>query len=148
MKITIEGKPNKLTRQEVIEAVNIFSEQLMSSRLRNTLEINIHFKYMTDYKGLCVWLFDNHRPKDYEIIINNAYGKKTQLMSLAHELVHVKQWATGQMKDLILHSDTVRYNDKYYNVENENYYFTPWEVEAYGLEIGLYEQYKQRRTIK
>lgn len=144
MNLTIEGKLTKLSKSEALLATDIFAKKLMTSRMVNTLSINIIFKPMPVFKGLSAWVYDNDRPKDFEILINNKHGKKMQLLTLAHEMVHVKQWATGQMKDLVMKRNTVRYNNKYYDAE-EDYFFQPWEVEAFGLETGLYLHFKEQQ---
>jgi hypothetical protein len=56
---------------------------------------------------------------------------------LAHELVHLKQMAKGEMKDKYVKSRyvTVWRGDWY--EDDVNYWDQPWELEAYGLENSL-----------
>ena len=63
--------------------------------------------------------------------------------------MHVKQYATGQMKEYI-HKPIVRYHGKYY-LEDEgekDYWDSPWEIDAYGREYGLYYRWDQYLTKK
>jgi hypothetical protein len=69
---------------------------------------------------------------------------------IAHELTHVKQWYTRDMRDV---SDNVRYFQgkhypKYRNGDSfYEYLVQPWEIEARGMEeVGLYfwEQHEAR----
>ncbi len=66
---------------------------------------------------------------------------KAFLTDLGHELIHVKQYLNGQIFDYA-NGDT-RYGGKVFNsgyYENEeSYYESPWEIEAYGRETGLYK---------
>ena len=72
---------------------------------------------------------------------------------LAHEMVHVKQIAKGEMKDRYVKSKyvTVWFGEKY-SEEDVSYWDQPWEIEAYGLENSLvakflieYDQFKNLR---
>lgn len=60
---------------------------------------------------------------------------------LAHEMVHVKQYVNG---DLVDHGKYCSWKgQKYeeYEANSEDYFFSPWEVEAYGMQVGLYRMY-------
>ena len=57
------------------------------------------------------------------------------LKTLAHELVHVKQYALGELK---WRDAGLLYKGVNHNPENLMEYFeTPYEIEAYGREKGL-----------
>jgi|TARA_B110000977_G_scaffold182293_1_gene243807 hypothetical protein len=54
--------------------------------------------------------------------------------NIAHELVHARQFARNQINDV----DYVwKRNGESINCEHVEYRDTPWEVEAYGLEVIL-----------
>lgn len=59
------------------------------------------------------------------------------LEALAHEMVHLKQYAKGELKDLIRPPKLVRWKTEYFHADKTDYYFAPWEIEAYGLQQGL-----------
>jgi len=88
--------------------------------------------------GFCTWLDSNHRPREFEIYINGDLSAKTILTALAHEIVHVKQWATGELKEYITNRP-----EKWRGVDytDGNYYEFPWEIDAYENESVLYEEY-------
>lgn len=75
---------------------------------------------------------------------NQMYRLKNTLLCLGHELVHVKQYVTGEMKDITA-SDCMYKGQIYTNCDNEdeNYWLAPWEIEAYGHEKGLFELFKK-----
>lgn len=56
---------------------------------------------------------------------------------LAHEMVHVRQYAEGHLVDGNGHAiwKGEAFGDS--RISTEEYYFSPWEVEAYGLSYGL-----------
>ena len=63
------------------------------------------------------------------------------LAILAHEMVHVKQYVKGELVD---HGKYCSWHgNKYeeFECDSEDYYFSPWEVEAYGMQVGLYRMY-------
>jgi len=63
---------------------------------------------------------------------------------LGHELIHVKQYLKNELFDYA--NEDVRYKGKRFTdwKEGEAYYFKPWEIEAYGHEIGLYKCFKAK----
>ena len=65
------------------------------------------------------------------------------LITVGHELVHVKQYLNGEIFDY--KSGDVRYKGTYFEAsctqDEESYYDSPWEVEAYGRELGLYRMF-------
>ena len=63
---------------------------------------------------------------------------------LGHELIHVKQYLNNEMFDYA--NGDVRYKGKVFAKwhEGEDYYFSPWEISAYGHEVGLYKCFKMK----
>ena len=65
---------------------------------------------------------------------------KALMIDLGHELVHVKQYLNCEIFDYV--AGGVRYKGSYfdqsYQQSEEGYYDSPWEIEAYGRELGLY----------
>ena len=57
--------------------------------------------------------------------------------------MHVKQYLNGEIFDY--KSGDVRYKGSYfdssYQESEESYYDSPWEIEAYGREAGLYRMF-------
>jgi hypothetical protein len=69
---------------------------------------------------------------------------------LAHEMVHVKQYAKNELgKDLALARGgkglriVTRWQGKYWtpNTKEDEYWDAPWEIEAYGREVGLHHKW-------
>lgn len=69
---------------------------------------------------------------------------KTAIEYIGHELIHVKQYLKNEMFDY--KNEDVRYRGKRFTdwKEGEKYYFTPWEIEAYGHMTGLYMCFKAK----
>lgn len=69
---------------------------------------------------------------------------KEAMECLGHELIHVKQYLNNELFDYA--NDDVRYKGKRITdwQNGEAYYFSPFEIEAYGHEIGLYKCFKEK----
>lgn len=80
----------------------------------------------------------NHR--HYEFIIRIDYSADdTQLMlaTLAHELSHVRQYATGQLRYDYSNSSVSIWEGKKYNSDIIPYEKLPWEIDAARSEKAL-----------
>jgi hypothetical protein len=53
-------------------------------------------------------------------------------------MVHLKQYAKGEMKDIWRPVRMVKWQGEKYLHEEMDYWECPWEIEAYGREKGLY----------
>ena len=121
-----------------------------SSRLRNNVSINIHLKHH-DEGGEAMLSEDanKYRPRDFKIIIdhhqaeidnynrtrNDTEWGHTILRTLAHELVHVKQYLIG---DLSWRDKGLLWKGEIFLPEYlTDHLETPYEIEAYGREKGL-----------
>jgi len=67
------------------------------------------------------------------------------LKVLGHELVHVKQYLNHEMFDYS-DGERARFKGRLYSVSQSKkmdwqYYESPWEVEAYGRAVGLYDMW-------
>lgn len=154
MDIRIKNKPKSIKMASLKIAINIFGKKLLSKRLLDQIELDLIFEQNFNKKnkayGVCEWIDSNDRPKWFEITLDKELSEKQIIKTLAHEMVHLKQFATGQMKDMVRMPAT-RWEGKLYTVEDNydltlDYWFSPWEVEAYGLENGLYVMYKRYMT--
>ena len=70
------------------------------------------------------------------------------LRSLAHECVHISQWRTGMLKESNSEVYTSYWNGKKYRTTYENYWDMPWEIDAYGREIGLVERFVEVAKLR
>ena len=121
-----------------------------SKRLRNNVSINVHLKHHEEGgEAMLSEDADRYRPRDFKVIIDHHqaeiddYGRTrtdtewghTILRTLAHELVHVKQYLVGDLtwRDNGMLLKGVMFAPEYLTDQLE----TPYEVEAYGKEKGL-----------
>jgi len=84
------------------------------------IEINFRLMSNDDTLGYC-----SHVNEDgFEIDIKRSQKLRSMLTTLAHEMVHVKQYLEGSIPD--------DYRDQ------TDYWDRPWEIEAHGREAGLF----------
>ena len=121
-----------------------------SNRLRNNVSINVHLKHHDEGgEAMLEDYADRYRPRDFKIIIdhhraeiddynrirNDTEWGHTILRTLAHELVHVKQYLIG---DLSWRDKGMMWKGEKFAPEYlTDHLDTPYEVEAYGKEKGL-----------
>ena len=122
-----------------------------SKRLRDNLMINIHLRHHSNEgEAKLAEGTNRYRPRSFKIILdhhrmetNEMTGEERTdmewfveiLKTLAHELVHVKQYVMGELR-----SRDVGLLYKGINHEAMNlmeYFELPYEIEAYGREKGL-----------
>jgi len=160
---------NRLNREELSMVKNYSKfvlNKFVSRSIQNKSIIKIHIVHPNDLenyadaddlKKFSAWVtyegIQNDK-KVFKVIVNqcqvNRKAKKTLvrlrklLIDLGHELVHVKQYLNNEMFDYV--AGGVRYKgsffDHSYKNDEEAYYNSPWELEAYGRELGLYKMFK------
>ena len=130
-----------------------------SRRLRNNLSINIHLKHHSEGgEAMMSETTNPKRPREFEVIvdhhraeIDNYNRTRTDtewgheiLKTLAHELVHVKQYVMGE---LTYRTHGMVWKKVTYSPDNIiDYFETPFEIEAYGREKGLLVAFLVRRS--
>ena len=149
MKVTVTG--GFKTQRTYTESIAKFcADLLMSKRLQKNIEIEIQLvpnlmKKEEVYGDSC-WEDNNWRPREFSIRADSKLRMRRMLETIAHEMVHVKQFAKGEMVDLAT-SDKIRWCGKMFEEKESNYYDYPWEIEAQGKEIGLFVRWAQENKL-
>jgi hypothetical protein len=149
MKVAIRTKNNAVLsafeRKVIRQAAICYGEVLMSKRINDNLDIRINVvdRYYKDYgfMGDTMPLDEDekYRPKTFEINLERTKRLKTIVFTLAHEFIHVKQFAKGELKDHKKSNKVIFHKMKF---DDDNYWDSPWEIEAYGKECGLWQRFK------
>jgi len=141
MFVEIVGRSVKTPHNIVEKAATFFVQYLLTKRLSETINLTIEFerfsKGCNDY-AYCDYTGDNHRPKDFVITIDKTLSKRETLMALAHECVHLRQYATGELKDIFRPVRMIKWRGVKFIDGELDYWDQEWEWEAYGREKGLY----------
>ena len=137
MDVTISGAKDRELTKILRLATYSFSKNLFSPRLASNLKLDIRIKDKLDAGGYCNYVGDSKPPRTFMIEIFRARKKIHMFSALAHEMVHVKQMAKGEMKDRYKKTKyvTVWRGETY--EDDVHYWDQPWEIEAYGLENSL-----------
>ena len=119
--ITVNGA-NK-SQKDYVESMAVFVCQYFN--ISPELEINLTRMGSDSNCGYCCHLEDN----EFEIEVKRGLRLRSLLTTVAHELVHVKQYITGEL---------TQDSDK-----NISYWDRPSEIEAHGRETGLFIQWAE-----
>jgi hypothetical protein len=144
MYITARGSDRK-TQKLCKDIAQFCAEKLMGNRLSDNIDLRIEF---SDKLGGCdgdaVWEDDEYRPREFTIRVREGMCLSKKLKTICHEMVHVKQYATGEMRQSWRPSRMTKFNGALYP-DDMDYWDQPWEIEAFGREDGLYTRWVDER---
>ena len=147
------GKIVSRDRLEMFKSLSHFvlKKFFKTQKMRDSLEIHVHlhddyFK-KTDMYGDCIWEDQHFRPKEFTINVDVSQKDGLVLNTIAHELVHVKQWAKGEMYELQSIRNCYKYKGLKVDRKKLDYWDLPWEIEAHGHAIGLVVQWSRTLDI-
>jgi hypothetical protein len=116
----------------------------MHKRMADNLTIDLEVSRKSEFSGQCVNEDGTKRSRWFTIGIR--YGDINEMVkTLAHEMVHVKQHAKNELgkTNVIFCKDGLAietiWNGKPWTAKKDEnqHYDSPWEIEAYGREVGL-----------
>jgi hypothetical protein len=133
----ITGKINKTLR----EALEFFAANLFTPQMNRHVEVRIRQRDLGTWHGFASIEDYNSlgQPRSFIIELHRKDNEAEKLKTLAHELVHVRQYVRNELNDEMntwkgrkIDSDSIPYDDQ------------PWEVEANELGNLLYERYTNK----
>ena len=126
-------------------------KRICGTRLYNLLEVDLTL--VPDLAtndgciGNCTWLDEAYRPREFEIEIDSWLKPRHLLTTLAHELVHVKQYAKTELKQLQTNDYVWQGNRVLKSVDSFTHLRLPWEIEARGMEEVLFLEWAEEHNI-
>lgn len=141
MDLSISGG-SKLQRTLVAE-VTEFMRKKYFSRYKT---LDIHFtlsKTLSEedgVDGICFTL-ETVRPREFAIDIDSTLSVQNFIKTVIHELVHVKQYACGELVDRVRGRAKVTWKGADHS--KTTYSKQPWEREAYRLQELLYKEFME-----
>ena len=126
------GKPYQRKRVESI--VQYCIEKLMP-RIK-TLDIEV---ILTDLKGTAYGYCLSQDTRSFEIEIDKNQSLRKLLTTVAHEMVHVRQYATKQLTEGTWQGKLI--NPK------QDYWDRGYEIEAHGRETGLFVRWAESNNL-
>ena len=133
---------SKHQREIVYKVIEWTIKRLNLARMRS-LYIYVVLKKLRGVDGYCSMEDDTRRM--YSIEIHKNLKLRQLIMTLIHEMVHVKQFARNEMDDFRVNG---RYRWKSGSVpKNVTYYDMPWEKEALRLQEKLTDEFWREDQI-
>lgn len=139
--VNIVGHCPIVHRKLIEQASNYYLCLMMSKHIVRKIVLDVKVirnERMGGDEGSCVVIDcdGQNNPRHFEIELASKTNTKTLLYNLAHEMVHVKQFALKELNE----SQTM-WLGKYYDDKKISYWDLPWEIDAYGRERGLYSRF-------
>ena len=100
MYLTTRGKPQRTQMQLVKQAARWYARRLLGNRLNQVVDVELVFTFNDmegNVHGYCDWNDSSYKARDFTISIRPNLSKKQTLLAIAHEMVHVKQYAKGEL---------------------------------------------------
>lgn len=156
MRLHVFGQSEHLTSEEARYATLWLGRRLMGPRLCRIIWIRLQLvpaeivttydekgRRSVDLANMMAFRGDAKYPRKFRINVNVEDQKRRgQLKALAHEMVHVKQYAKGEVYDLRRQKRVTRWKKELVDcTEAGGYHDWPWEEEAFRLEGDLYREY-------
>ena len=156
----LDKNEKKLIKEYCEFVLNKFVKKTILNKAVIKVEIvhedDLEYYDADDLRALDAWCqyAGVHKDKKvFRVVLNVKHITKSKnpllkfkkiLINLGHELIHIKQYLNGEMFDYV--SGGVRYKGSYFDrdfqMSLEAYFDAPWEIEAYGRELGLYKMFK------
>ena len=146
MQVHIKGG-SKRQKQLVRSMVNFCQKKLMPKMYNIEVNINLRNFGKDDSLGYAIPsdYADLHRPREFDVDINKQQKLRRLLETVAHEMVHVKQFARGELYESVRRNKH-RWQGKWLNTDPK-YWDQPWEIEAHGREVGLFVQWAETNKL-
>jgi hypothetical protein len=136
--MTISIKGGTKSQKKYVRSMVKFCIKTLMPRMK-TLDITVRLKSPNGAMGYCLELDDN---RTFEIEADHKLRMRKLLETIAHEMVHVKQYARRE-----LHPVHDTWCGKTYNPKKTSYWDLPWEIEAHGREVGLFVRWAEQEKL-
>ena len=131
---------NQSQKKHVHKMVEFCVKTLMPKM--NNLDITVNLTTPKGAMGYCCETDDN---RTFEIEADKSQSLRNLLETVAHEMVHAKQFARGELYESS-RTNKHRWQGRWLSKE-PGYWDQPWEIEAHGRECGLFIQWAQANDL-
>ena len=138
------GHPDERFNEYVQRASQFYAEQLFTKQLLRHLVITLKFNKHLDAFGYSSIEKRNTKGAAREFLIElHPYISGVEILkTLAHEFVHIKQYVEGDLND-----SQTEWKSEAIDSDAVDYYSLPWEIEAFGLEVGLFTNFAKKEVL-
>ncbi len=139
MRLSVLNCPDKDFKPFIKRGAFFYAECLLpSKRLRENINLTIKFN-----DKLTVWGFASiedynasNKPRDFLIELHPWISAKNILKTLAHEMVHIKQFVNLETNETLS-----KWKGTPIDPDKLDYFYHPWEMEAHSLEPALFTKF-------
>ena len=145
MRFRIVNCPDRDFKPIVEKAATFFAKELIpNTRIRNRCFTKIRFDgKLQEYGYASVEEYNTKKqPREFLMEIHPGIGARDILSTIAHEMVHIKQYIDGELNE-----DMTYWKGKRVNSDKMEYWTSPWEIEAHGIEIGLITKFASSECL-
>jgi len=138
------GHSDERFNEYVQRASQFYAEQLFTKQLLRHLVITLKFNKHLDAFGYSSIEKRNTKGAAREFLIElHPYISGVEILkTLAHEFVHIKQYVEGDLND-----SQTEWKGEAIDSDAVDYYSLPWEIEAFGLEVGLFTNFAKKEVL-
>lgn len=138
------GHPDERFNEYVQRASQFYAEQLFPKQLLRHLVVSVKFSKHLDAFGYTSVEKRNSKglAREFLIELHPYITGKEILKTLAHEFVHVKQYAYEELNE-----SQTEWQGEPFDSDAVDYYELPWEIEAHGHEIGLFTNFAKKESL-
>ena len=141
MNVRVTGG-SKFQREIIFKVIGWTIKRLKLSRM-SSLDVQVILRKLRGVDGYCSMEDDSKRI--FIIEAHKALGLRQLIMTLIHEMVHVKQFVRNEIDDFPING---RQRWKSGTVpKNVSYYDMPWEKEAIRLQEKLTDEFWREDQI-
>jgi len=145
MQLSIVGCPDKKRfRPYVKRAAVFYGQELMTHKMLENIYLRIKFNDSISVYGYASIIEYNEscKAREFEIELNPNIGAAEILKCLAHEMTHIKQYAYNETNETL-----TRWKGRKVDSDNMDYWIQPWEIEAFGTEVGLFSKFAIKEKL-
>lgn len=120
------------------QAIAFYAQELMPKKKYKHIRIDLTVQDDPEYTGL-TWPIDEHPYQHFGMVIS----PRNKYRTLAHEMIHVKQWVMRELMGLELEINEDLHVYKFWNFKlwEGSDLDSPWEQEAYSMEQELHQRW-------
>lgn len=133
----------KLTRQQLL-ALDFFADALLTNQLKRHIIIHVRFRKNLDVLGL-VEVDDYNasgKPREFIVEVNRNQSAEEIIHTLAHEMVHIRQYAYGELNE-----EATQWCGEQY-ARDLAYHEQPWEIEAHDIGDIIFNDYMEMHYVE
>jgi hypothetical protein len=151
-KLTIKNA-KKIQREAIRRIAPWVLKYLLGKKIAANVEITFkivpNLQESEGIEGSTSWEDSNHKPREFLVELDGDQDINSFILAMCHEMVHVKQYALGEMKDIFKGPNNLVWKGTKINTlsPNNKYWEQPWEIEAFGREQGLYVMWKEANLV-